>query len=137
MGPVEADLGSWCACERVPTWGHLICPSLGSPFSHAPRAICTALLDCSSSGVSNNLTIKFDDGQLGPLLHPKGRRALLQIPSMEGRSVCLCWAPSKPRGPKGQNYSRTCTKETCNRAGTGVEGALLKAGDYIRHFVDL
>ena len=33
---------------------------------------------------------------------PKGRRALLRIPSTEGRSVCLCWAPSKPKGPKGR-----------------------------------
>ena len=32
---------------------------------------------------------------------PKGRRALLRIPSMEGRSVCLCWAKSKPKGPQG------------------------------------
>ena len=45
MGLLEADLGSWCACECVPTWGHLICPTLGSPFSHSLRAICTVLLD--------------------------------------------------------------------------------------------
>ena len=32
---------------------------------------------------------------------PKGGRALLRIPSTEGRSVCLCWAKSKPKGPKG------------------------------------
>ena len=32
--------------------------------------------------------------------NPKGRRALLRIPSSEGRSVCLCWAKSKPKGPK-------------------------------------
>ena len=31
---------------------------------------------------------------------PKGCRALLLIPSTEGRSVCLCWAKSKPKGPK-------------------------------------
>ena len=31
---------------------------------------------------------------------PKGRRALLRIPSTEGRSGCLCWAKSKPKGPK-------------------------------------
>ena len=37
---------------------------------------------------------------------PKGRRALLRIPSTEGRSVCLCWAKSKPKGPKGPS-SRT------------------------------
>ena len=29
----------------------------------------------------------------------KGRRALLRIPSAEGRSVYLCWAPSKPEEP--------------------------------------
>jgi len=32
---------------------------------------------------------------------PKGRRALLRTPSTEGRSVCLCGAPSKSKGPKG------------------------------------
>jgi hypothetical protein len=34
--------------------------------------------------------------------NPKGRRALLRIPSTEGRSVCLCWAKSKPKGPQGK-----------------------------------
>ena len=37
--------------------------------------------------------------------NPRGRRALLRIPSTEGRSVCLCWAPSKPQGPKGTSCS--------------------------------
>ena len=32
---------------------------------------------------------------------PKGRIALLRIPSSEGRSVCLWWEHSKPKGPKG------------------------------------
>ena len=32
--------------------------------------------------------------------NPKGRRALLRIPSTEGRSVCLCWEHSKQKGPK-------------------------------------
>ena len=32
---------------------------------------------------------------------PKGRRTLLRVPSTEGRSVCLCWAKLKPKGPKG------------------------------------
>ena len=32
--------------------------------------------------------------------NPKGRRALLRVPSTFGRSVCLCWALSKPQGPK-------------------------------------
>ena len=31
---------------------------------------------------------------------PNGRRALPQIPSTEGRSVCLCWAKSEPKGRK-------------------------------------
>ena len=26
---------------------------------------------------------------------------MLRIPSTDGRSVCLCWAKSKPKGPKG------------------------------------
>ena len=29
----------------------------------------------------------------------------LRTPSTEGRSVCLCWAPSKPKGPKGPRGS--------------------------------
>ena len=33
--------------------------------------------------------------------NPKGRRAVLRTPSTEGRSGCLYWAPSKPKGPKG------------------------------------
>ena len=45
MGLVEADLGSWCACETVPTLVYLTCPTLGSPFSHSLRAICTVLLN--------------------------------------------------------------------------------------------
>ena len=35
---------------------------------------------------------------------PKGRRALLRIPSTEGRSVCLCWAKSISKGPKGPTW---------------------------------
>ena len=34
--------------------------------------------------------------------HPKGRRALLRVPSTAGRSVCLCWAKSKPKGPENR-----------------------------------
>ena len=45
--------------------------------------------------------------------YPKGRRALLRIPSTEGRSVCLCWAPSKPKGPKGST-SGLFTKSLCS-----------------------
>ena len=44
MSLVEADLGSWCACETVPTLVYLTCPTLGSPFRHSLRAICTVLL---------------------------------------------------------------------------------------------
>ena len=32
---------------------------------------------------------------------PKGRRVLLPVPPTVGRSSCPCWAPSKPKGPKG------------------------------------
>jgi len=38
--------------------------------------------------------------------NPKGGRALLRIPSTEGRGVCLCWAKSKPEGPQGRE--RAC-----------------------------
>ena len=47
----------------------------------------------------------------------KGCRALLRIPSTEGRCVCLCWAPSKPKGPQGPRqdprvvWSTTATSE--------------------------
>ena len=33
--------------------------------------------------------------------NPKGHRALLRVPSKEGRGVRLCWALSKPEGPQG------------------------------------
>ena len=33
---------------------------------------------------------------------PKGHRALLWVPSTEGRGVRLCWALSKPKEPKGR-----------------------------------
>ena len=32
------------------------------------------------------------------------RRALLRIPFAEGRSICLCWAKSKPKGPKKEAW---------------------------------
>jgi hypothetical protein len=48
---------------------------------------------------------------------PKGRRALLRTPSTEGRSVCLCWAKSKPKGPKGctTQYEATTSSYTYAR----------------------
>ena len=58
-------------------------------------------------------------GPKGSTAGPKGRRALLRTPSTAGRSVCpcrehskskgpkgsvcLCWAPSKPKGPRVQS----------------------------------
>ena len=30
----------------------------------------------------------------------------MQVPSTDGRSVCLCWEHSKPKGPKGAVYQR-------------------------------
>ena len=51
---------------------------------------------------------------LGPLIleilccGPKGRRALLRIPSTEGRGVRLCWAHSKPKESKFTIH--ICTK---------------------------
>jgi hypothetical protein len=44
---------------------------------------------------------------------PKGCRALLRTPSTEGRSVCLCWAPSKPKGPKGRRRLTTDGAPVC------------------------
>ena len=45
MDLLEADLGSWCACEYGHFLYHFTCPTLGSPFSNSLRAICTVLLD--------------------------------------------------------------------------------------------
>ena len=39
---------------------------------------------------------------------PRGCRALLRIPSTERRRVCLCWAPSKPKGPGGNITPLSC-----------------------------
>ena len=48
---------------------------------------------------------------------PKGRRALLRVPFTKGRSVCLCWAKSNPKGPKtkgpeGPNGPKSTTLAT-------------------------
>ena len=53
--------------------------------------------------------------------NPKGRRALLRIPSTEGRSVCLCWAPSKPKGPTGP---RSGTRQLGFTSVLGVGGGV-------------
>jgi hypothetical protein len=45
MGLLEADLGSWCVCEHGNHWYTFTHPTLGSPFRHSLRAICTVLLD--------------------------------------------------------------------------------------------
>ena len=91
MGLVEADLGSWCACEHgnflsipshAPLEDHLV------DTHREPSALyCWILeiLDCDL----------------------KGRRALLRVPSSVGRSVCLCWEHSKPQGSKGQERIRS------------------------------
>ena len=47
---------------------------------------------------------------------PKGRRALLRTPSTEGRRVCLCWAPSKPKGPQGRALRRAHWGQVMSRA---------------------
>ena len=77
MGLVKADLGSWCACETVPTLIELTYPTLGSSFSRSPRAICTV-------------------GLILEILccNPQGLKALLRVPSTEGRGVRLWWAHS-------------------------------------------
>ena len=61
-----------------------------------------------SSTTTKYLTYRIGTGEGLPRLrveilycNPKGRRAVMRIPSMEGRSVCLSWAKSKPKGPKG------------------------------------
>jgi hypothetical protein len=44
-GQVEAELGSWCACETVPLWSNSHAPHEDSPFSSSQRAFCTGGLD--------------------------------------------------------------------------------------------
>ena len=67
----------------------LCCPTLRSPFRRSPRAVCTVRLV---------LEILCCD--------PKGHRALLRVPTTEGRGARLCWALSKPTGLKGATTLR-------------------------------
>jgi len=87
MGLVEADLGSWCACETVPLWSNTHAPLEDHPLD--PRREPFAL-----------------EGWILEIFccDPKGSRAVLWILSTEGRGVRLCWEKSKPKGPKGRIY---------------------------------
>ena len=57
------------------------------------RAICTVLLDPRV-----------------PLLQCEKTQGFTAAPSTEGQSVCLCWAPSKPEGPKGSCVAPTASR---------------------------
>ena len=84
MGLVEADLdpGVWVSMETI-----------GIP-SHTPLEDHPLDTHCEPSALYCwILQFLYCD--------PKGRRALLRVPSTEGRSVCPCWAKSKSKGPKG------------------------------------
>ena len=65
--------------------------------------------------------------------NPKGRRALLRIPSTEGRSVCLCWAKSKPQGPKGR--TRPTWGLVCMRARSSGLTQVPDQGPPFRHLL--
>ena len=64
-------LGSWCVCEHGNHWYTLTHPTLGSPFSHSLRAICTVLLDPRD-----------------PLLHSERVQGFAADP-VYGRAKCL------------------------------------------------
>ena len=69
---------------------------------------------------------------------PKGRRALLRIPSTEGRSVCLCWEHSKPEGPKGPAIPSTRrTRASAWRAKRDPEAKMLSLQSFPRKGVSL
>ena len=59
-----------------------------STLSRSPRAICTVVLILEIL-----------------CCYPKGRRALLRVPSTEGRGVRICWAHSYPKRPQGPGQS--------------------------------
>ena len=65
--------------------------------------------------------------QLPAIFPPKPPRALLRIPSTEGRSVCLCWEHSKPEGPKGPLYLTSPPPPGSRRARAGGHPADLAA----------
>ena len=52
---------------------------------------------------------------------------MLRIPSTEGRSVCLCWAKSKPEGPKGRRSPLVASQLTVTLS-TPPPGASKKIG---------
>ena len=62
--------------------------------------------------------------------NPKGRRALLRIPPPEGRSVCLCWEHSKPKGLKGRGQGRALPVRTARAPRRGAPP--LKAASALR-----
>ena len=84
MGLVEADLDPGVCVSMGTSWYTFTCPFKDHPLAtHSePSALYCWILEILNC-------------------NPKGRRALLRIPTTEGRSVCLCWAKSKPKGPKG------------------------------------
>ena len=45
MGLERPTWGPGVRVSAFPDGDDLICPTLGSPFRHSPRAICTVLLD--------------------------------------------------------------------------------------------
>ena len=94
--------GSWCVCETVPTLVYLTCPTLGSPFRHSLRAICTVLLDPRDPFLQSERMQGFAADPVyvkGEVFAYVGRIHNLED-LKEGRSVCQCWAKSKPKGPK-------------------------------------
>ena len=89
---------------------------LGELKPKGPRAICTAGLI---------LEILCCD--------PKGHRALLRVPSTEGRGVRLCWALSKPKGAEGLSSIRSDAGLCCgSRLRKGKVFAYAGLVDYLK-----
>ena len=86
----------------------------GGPFSHSLRAICTER--ARTAGSSRSFTALRKDAGLYC-----GSRLL------EGRSVCLCWAKSKPKGPKGPRGGARPRR----RFWGSLPHRVLKIGDHI------
>ena len=68
---------------------------LGLVLPHKPHHLCCEFFTGDADMLP--LEILYCD--------PKGRRALLRVPSTVGRSVCLCWEHSKHKGPKGPSFA--------------------------------
>ena len=87
--------------SRSTRWSTTFSSTVNLPHATNLRAVCGANLVTWRSNFEPRKPLKSTVWCGEPMLYcnPKGRRALLRIPSTAGRSVCLWWALSKPKGP--------------------------------------